>query len=691
VTPEGTTPGRDAYETHIDGLRAIAVLAVILYHLWAPALPGGFAGVDVFFVISGYVVSRAAARDPTARARDRLAGFYARRAVRILPALVACLVVTMLASALIIPPAWLSDANEKTGLRAFFGLSNLTLARSGGDYFAPRAAFNPFTHTWSLGVEEQFYLMFPWLFAVWRGPRRGVAAGLFAIGFAASLLTAWRLAGVDQDAAFYALASRFWELAAGVLLMQAMAIWPAFAGDRGWGARWRPPGAMAGLVALGLGLGLARPQSTPFPDGLLPCAGTLCLLACLHDTRYGGPASRLLNQPALRAIGLRAYSLYLWHWPVFVLFRWTVGLDAAAPALAALAVAVAVAAASYRWIETPPRRLRARLALPPSLVLPAGAALVLAGFGLASWTLSARHAISLCTVTRHAADWYQDRAAAAAPPGCALREDHGPFGAGDLVTYDRIMCPTGAHGGGRVLVVGDSHAGAYLGLLRGFVLRTGRPVTVYTMGGCGLLAVPGPPSAGCVAFKAAAAEAVARRVAPGDIVFLPALRLPRIANEFALYGVAAVEAQLADPDTIRQRQRDAAATAPVLARWTGRGATVLFEAPTPVLPSPAFRCADWYDRMNPICAGGQTIARPTIERWRRPVLDEFAAFRRGDARIRVWDALPLLCPGRDCSAYRDGKPLFFDGDHLSSFGNRFLLDDFTRTIEAITPATGVPG
>jgi hypothetical protein len=95
--------------------------------------------------------------------------------------------------------------------------------------------------------------------------------------------------------------------------------------------------------------------------------------------------------------------------------------------------------------------------------------------------------------------------------------------------------------------------------------------------------------------------------------------------------------------------------------------------------------------MNPICAGGQTIARPTIERWRRPVLDEFAAFRRGDARIRVWDALPLLCPGRDCSAYRDGKPLFFDGDHLSSFGNRFLLDDFTRTIEAITPATGAPG
>jgi len=168
-------PPRPQYVPHIDGLRAIAVLSVILYHLKASWLPGGFTGVDVFFVISGFVVSASVDRLPPVGGWAGLARVYARRIRRIVPALVVCLLVTAVLSALFIPESWLSETSDKTGRRAFFGLSNWVLASTGNDYFSPRTEFNPYTHTWSLGVEEQFYLLFPLLFLAWlragRGPR----------------------------------------------------------------------------------------------------------------------------------------------------------------------------------------------------------------------------------------------------------------------------------------------------------------------------------------------------------------------------------------------------------------------------------------------------------------------------------------------------------------------------------------
>lgn len=161
------------YVPHIDGLRAIAVLAVILFHLDPAWLPGGFTGVDVFFVISGFVVSASVHRLPPLSLGQSMLRFYARRIRRIAPALLACLLLTAVASVLFIPESWLSEASDKTGLMAFFGFSNWVLAAIGNDYFAPKAEFNPYTHTWSLGVEEQFYLLFPLLFLAWARGVRG--------------------------------------------------------------------------------------------------------------------------------------------------------------------------------------------------------------------------------------------------------------------------------------------------------------------------------------------------------------------------------------------------------------------------------------------------------------------------------------------------------------------------------------
>lgn len=310
-----TPSAGNGYLAHIDGLRAIAVLAVIAYHLDAGWLPGGFTGVDVFFAISGFVVSASVARLPAVGAGAALLRFYARRFLRIAPALLVCLLATALAAALFIPESWLSEASDRTGRMALVGLSNWVLASTGNDYFAPRTEFNPYMHTWSLGVEEQFYLVFPLLFLAWsRGwPGRFCSLALFALATAASLLYAWtrsRTPGHEIDA-FYLTTTRFWQLGAGVLLYQLLAL-----DGQGGAAGWRMPAAVRAALllsaagCLGYGLWSARPGHSPWMDGLWPVLGTLGLIGLLQGHAHGWMGRALSVRPLL-AIGRISYSLYL--------------------------------------------------------------------------------------------------------------------------------------------------------------------------------------------------------------------------------------------------------------------------------------------------------------------------------------------------------------------------------------------
>ncbi len=228
MTINDRRPAATDYRADIDGLRAVAVLSVMLYHLSAHWLPGGFVGVDIFFVISGFVVSASLTHAPSDRFHRFVAFFYARRLLRIGPALVLVLLTSVLAASLFIPRAWLSEFNERTALYAFFGLSNWVLQTNADTYFAPRAEFNPYTHTWSLGVEEQFYLAFPFLFFAWvklRDSKRGrvaATAALALLGAASLAACVWATKQMPA-AAFYGIAFRFWELAVGVLLFQLTA------------------------------------------------------------------------------------------------------------------------------------------------------------------------------------------------------------------------------------------------------------------------------------------------------------------------------------------------------------------------------------------------------------------------------------------------------------------------------------
>lgn len=476
-------------------------------------------------------------------------------------------------------------------------------------------------------------------------------------------------------------------MAAGVLLAQALV--------------WRPlhwltagafdAGAAIGLAVVAAGLVVARPESTPYPGGVLPVLGTFVVLACLYRRDAGGPVAAFLCSPPLRYLGRISYSLYLWHWPVLVLLRWTFGATGGF-AIAGLLTVFALASASYHFIETPPRLFLKHSRRRKIVLVGVGLAALGASYGLASMVCAAQNAISVSTVTRHQADWYPD-ANVTDPglPGCAIAASRQRLQGGAAWTYTRQGCDEAISFPHHIFVIGDSHAAAYLAMLKEVVLQSGTTVTLYGVGGCSFIDLRDTQSASCSTFGQAAVTDVLASLRPGDIVFLPSLRTPRIADQFTVYGLAAAEAQMASPATAAQRAQDVQAALPILHRLVSSGAKIIFEAPTPVFPAPAFRCADWYDHDNPICAGGTTIPRQTIETLRAPVMTGYADLQNIQPGIAVWDPLPVLCPGQTCDQFVAGHPLFFDGDHLSGYADRLLAPGFLGFARSVQPRLGTPG
>jgi peptidoglycan/LPS O-acetylase OafA/YrhL len=285
------------YRADIDGLRAIAVLVVVLYHALPRLLPGGFIGVDVFFVISGYLISGQIVSEIRTR-NFSLAAFYGRRIRRIFPALILVLLATLAYGFVILLPAELASLGGDVASGAGF-VSNILLWQEAG-YFDRAAMLKPLLHLWSLGVEEQFYIVWP--LALWLAHRAGVLrAWLLALFCAASFMASVVLAPAHPTIDFYAPFTRLWELGAGALLAWR----PALRGGNAF--------SWAGLLLI-LGGAAALNAQLVFPGwwALVPVAGAVLLIGAGPENTV----NRLLSRQEATYLGRISYPLYLWHWPL---------------------------------------------------------------------------------------------------------------------------------------------------------------------------------------------------------------------------------------------------------------------------------------------------------------------------------------------------------------------------------------
>jgi peptidoglycan/LPS O-acetylase OafA/YrhL len=423
------------YRPEVDGLRALAVLPVILFHAGFNAFKGGFVGVDVFFVISGYLITSIIANDCRTGAFS-LATFYERRARRILPALfvvtAACL---PLAWAWMLPVETIAFSRSLLAVITFVPNVYFWLTTS---YFGTAAEKLPLLHTWSLGVEEQFYLLFPLLlWFAWRFGIRVVAILTILLACVSFGLSEWGWRAGKFSSSFFLAPTRAWELMLGALLALAWQRRPIY--ER-LGPMPSNVGSLAGLGMLAYAV-LWFEKTTPTPSvyALLPTVGTSLIIAC------AGPATlayRLLASPPLVSVGLISYSAYLWHQPLFAFARLRTTQEPSWQLFGVLStVALGLAYLTWRFVETPFRRA----------IVVSRAALVRSA--VACW------AVLFCIGL--ASEWTSGFGTRIRPedvPLAALADSNaqGRYVTSRFVALDRDFSRQG--GATKVLVVGDSYA-----------------------------------------------------------------------------------------------------------------------------------------------------------------------------------------------------------------------------------------
>jgi peptidoglycan/LPS O-acetylase OafA/YrhL len=445
------------YRPEIDGLRAVAVLPVILFHAGLSVFSGGFVGVDVFFVISGYLITTIL-HDELGRGSFSILNFYERRARRLLPALFFVLLVCLpLAWWLLLPGDLQAFGQSLLAVTVFS--SNLLFWRT-SDYFDGASELKPLLHTWSLAVEEHFYVLFPLLLAfVWRWRRVVVLSILVALTLA-SLALAQHLADLRPAANFYLLPSRAWELLAGALAAMALAAgWPQRAPVlAARAASW------AGLALLVLSM-VVISKDTPFPSlwTLLPVGGAVLLVLFARQDQGVG---RWLSVAPLVKIGLISYSAYLWHQPLFAFARHANGDEPLPIVFAGLtAFTLLLAYFTWRFVEAPfrdRRRFSRRFIFTASV----SGSLVLAGVGVwwtvcsqceAQWLARADEPTRDLYAALHEASQVNDELARR--EGMMVDDGGCRFNANALTppVVQRILACRAQHGPGH-LIFGDSHA-----------------------------------------------------------------------------------------------------------------------------------------------------------------------------------------------------------------------------------------
>lgn len=617
-----------SYRSDLDGLRAIAVLAVVAFHAGFGTL-GGFAGVDVFFVISGYVITRSLAAEYAATGVVDAWRFYERRIRRLLPALAIVLVVTVAAAFFVGLVAEQRQAVVASAASATVFAANIYFDVTTSSYFATAASHLPLLHLWSLGVEEQFYLVWPWLLMAllpWSGRRaRIVLATLIVFSF----VVAEYLLYLYPASAFFEMPGRFWELGAGGMV--AMASFRP--------ARWHAP--VANMALLALCCFLFVPWTHVPGWGMLPV-----VLATVALIGFGHPGSttiagRLLSSRFLVTMGRVSYPLYLWHWPLLVYARlYHVG-EPGIPVRVGLCMAtVALAFLSDRLIE---RRPRAGRAIKPA---PLVSMTVVGCLATAYLGLATKDAIVDPPGPEPESYRVARMAAADFPP--TIRRCHFVWNQA-VAKHDLANCVSDPSRPVGVVVWGDSHALAMQPFAAALAVERGssalelsrdacKPVLGFDSGGGAL------SSKLCTQFNEVAIE----RAQKADTVVLAALWPTGSVSEDFSSKLASTLDRLS---AVHQ---------------------VLLLGPTPMLPADVVDCLR-SGKIDPC-----SEPRQQFEQRNAAMMGVFQHLAITHANVRYVDLTDFFCDGTRCPGVLHGMALYWDTNHVSSSAAKALARSYMR-------------
>ncbi|ABI47180.1 putative acyltransferase [Synechococcus sp. CC9311] len=664
------------YRPEIDGLRAFAVVAVIINHFNKDVLPGGYLGVDIFFVISGYVITSSLFGRPSKDFKDFISGFYERRIKRLVPALSVFILITSIAICLFNPSP---GTSLKTGITSLFGLSNLYLFKNSTDYFAQSTELNVFTHTWSLGVEEQFYILFPfliWFSGFGRQTKNGARNLFLIVGILtiASLIGFLYLYPTNQPAAYFLMPSRFWEMAAGCLI---------FIGFQKRASVEQLLEKVPPLLVVALIVGVMfLPMSMAAVSTIAVVVLSSILIASLKKQTA---AFKVFTNPQVVNIGLISYSLYLWHWGVLSISRRTIGIHWwSVPFQVALMLGLAIA--SYRWIETPLRKGNWFGKRWKTLAVGGGVLVALSGGLIALYKpLKGKFYTGNPNYNRFGGKVVINN--------ITLNDECTPREVVDGLKPECINLHSKPSG--RIHLLGDSHMQHYLPMFERlseeygwsyyFYGRSGFPVGKrYLKGKQGKLVDD--------ADMKYAINKVIERLDSGDI-FIISERNERNFSPY-MFDLGAGYVKFVDENGDSVPKREALKNyKEYLIRLAGkinsRGAVMILFQPTPsfkgIVNGVDAICSEWYGKYNNHCS----YSMGSIDR--REWVDHVSVIKRMHEQVAniygntlTFDPFTYLCPPNmdKCPRKMNGKMLYFDDDHLSDYSSEYIYSNFASFLRS---------
>lgn len=652
---------RLGYRGDIEGLRAVAILLVVAVHAKVPWLAGGYVGVDVFFVLSGYLITGLLVEEIRRTGDVRFAGFYARRLRRLLPALFLMLICVSLLGWLLLPEMSQFRQADAAGNAALW-LGNFFFALSNTGYFGPSAQHNLFLHTWSLGVEEQFYLLWPLLILVvsgaWRGakrpPRPARLKAVMPIVFAASLVLCLVWSYRSPALGFYMMPSRAWQFALGALVYMYFGVRGSSRGGTAPApARSKALFVSAGWAGLAMILAAAvvlnRRVVYPGYWALLPSFGAaLIIVAGTRVSRLGVGA--LLSLKPMQATGRVSYAWYLWHWPILVLGANVLATRSAGARIGLVALSLAIAIASYRLVEKPLRRNRL-LVVHPRVSVAAGVAIMALAFSAAGvWHSEVATYLSSPVYERFAAARWD------APRIYNL-------GCDAWYRNARVeLCQFGPDDAKHTVVaIGDSISMEWLPAIIKIFNARGWRVVAITKSACPMVDAPlfyariGREYTVCTKWRARALEKV-KRMRPAALIFSTAYSYPFSKRQW-IDGTRKVLAEIST--SVKQI-------------YLIRGAPDLpFNGPQCLVPRSALY--KWIEGRKRCVSSVDDPHFYRVYGWLKTAAKPFD-------NVRMIDMTGFVCPHGQCSAELDGKIVFRDDKHITASFARYLAPDLANRI-----------